>query len=444
MLEVRDLTHHPGAAVRASAPETREALVGLGFEPQGHVELPTAQPTPVREILLSSDGLTVALLWSSSGKELLTLLSVLDDGTMLETDARPGPKLLRAFSKPGYPGMGLRSTQGPTPVPQALDHHRRFVAARAKRTSSPSAFLGDHRLVLAALERMARAEMGILIGTFVGLVPNVAVGALYMFWVRMHTIADTLPEALAAAAPAWLPQPLALAAPFLALTVAGSAWPFVFTRVSLGRSPTVKEMLDAGTSDVPPAAATGPAEPNRARWRHSSLSIGVPLPLPPLLLLTLLMSPLVTAILAYVRPAGYAQEYARKYGVDERMFGDWTELLLLVAFGVVALLFATLRQHLEIAPKQVTFRPMKWGFRRRVYDRSAVVAVWLRGPALASSRLPGAGIWEVLIVLEGADLPLVVAADHQRDRRSSARVADELARRLGVPFIDEGQELQVP
>ena len=127
MLDVRDLTDHPAVASRVSAPQAAAALSGLGFVAMGHVEVPMTEPHSLRQVLVAADGLTVALLWTPQDKELVTLMSVLEDGTILETEILPAPRLLLAFFKPGYPGLGLRTGHGPAQLTESAQQHRRVV-----------------------------------------------------------------------------------------------------------------------------------------------------------------------------------------------------------------------------------------------------------------------------------------------------------------------------
>ncbi len=439
MLEVRDLTDHPAVPGRVSAPQAEAALSGLGFSPFGHVEVPMTEPHSLRQLLVAADGQTVALLWTPQDHELVTLMSVLEDGTILETEILPGPKLLRTFFKPGYPGLGLRTAHGPAQVSETVQQHRRMVQARAGRLSSPPVLLRERRRVRAALERKAQIEVASLLGSVAGILATVVLGVLYLYWLRGLMLEDTVSETLEALAPG-VPVVVALIAPFLSLVAFGTTWPVLFTRVPIRGRPTASELF-AGSAASPPAAPgpgeAGPAEPNRARWRGSALLAGVRLPFPPVFVLALLLAPLVTVGLEATKPAGFAEDHARKFGTDDALLGDWTELAILLAVTVLAAVVVTLRQRLEITETEVSFRPMLRGFSKQVRPRTAVLGVWLRGSVLTPSRWPWG--WEVLVVLSGDDLPLVARVDARKDREAAERVATELARRLDVPFEDRSR-----
>ena len=438
MLDVRDLTDHPAVPSRVSAPQAAAALSGLGFLPLGYVEVPNTEPHSLRQLLVATDGQTVALLWTPQDHELVTLMSVLEDGTILETEILPGPKLLRTFFKPGYPGLGLRTAHGPAQVAETVQQHRGMVQARAEGLSSPPVLLRERRRVLATLERKAQIEVASLMGSVAGILATVVLGALHLYWLRGLMLEDTVAETLQALAPG-VPVVLALVAPFLILVVIGMTWPVLFTRVPIGGRPTASELF-AG-SDAPPTypgpPEAGPAEPNRARWRGSALLAGVRLPFPPVFVLALLLAPLVAVALEAAKPAGFAEDHARKFGTDDALLGDWTELAILLAVTVLAAVVVTLRQRLEITAAEVSFRPMLRGFTRQVRPRSAVLGVWLRGSLLKPSRWPWG--WEVLVVLSADDLPLVTCVDARKDRAAAERVATELARRLDVPFEDRSR-----
>ena len=434
MLDVRDLTDHPGAASRVTAPNARRALEGLGFEILAHVELPMAPSTPLREVLVAEDGLVVSLQWSAQEKELLTLVSLLEDGTVLETDVLPGPALLRTLLKPGYPALGFRSTQGPAAPQDAVEHHRSFVSAQAEQRSSLPVPLRARRQVLAVLERKVRAEAGMLAGSLAGVAFGLAVAASYMYWLRRLGLQDNFAETMQSLTPPGVPVKLVVVAPLLLLMVASMLWPLVFARIPLGRTPSASQLLASPNSQSarlrsPPDSAAQ-SKPVRARWIVSTLQLGVPLPVPPLLLLGVVVSPLAMAVVQYAQPAGAAEDYARRMGADEKMFGDATEAVILLVLMVLAIALVSVRQRLEVQPEQVTFRPWNRGFMPRVHPRSALSAVWLRGPAAASRW----GSWEVLLVFVGDELPLVVRADRRQNRQSAARVGAELANRLNVPF----------
>lgn len=431
MLDVRDLTDHPGAAAQVSAPKAREALEGLGFHLLGHVELPLAESQPLREVLTSPDGQVVSLQWTSQGKELGTLVSLLEDGTVLETDRLPGPKLLRALLKPGYPALGFRMTQGPSSLSAALEHHRRFVSAQAGRRGSLPVPLGTRRQVLAVLERKARAEAAMLVGTLLGVAVGLLCAASYLYWVGLLTVQDRFVETMQALTPEGLPVKLVVVAPLLLVVLASVLWPLVFTRIPLGKPPRADELwtADSGANRQRPASgATEAPTPSSGRWLGSTLRLGVPLPLPPLVLVGLVVSPLVAAVAQYARPAGFAEEQARRLGVDDRAFGDWTEAVFLLGLTLFVVALLVVRQRLEITDDAVSFRPWSRAFARRTHPRSALLAVWLRAPITASRW----AAWEVLIVLQGDELPLVVRADRRPDRGGAERVAADLARRLGT------------
>ncbi len=430
MLDVRDLTDHPAVASRVSAPKAEAALSGLGFSPLGHAEVPMTEPHSLRQLLVAADGLTVALLWTPKDKEFLTLMSVLEDGTILETEILPGPKLLRRFFKPGYPGLGLRTMHGSADVSATVQQHRQLVQARAARTSYPpvllrerrrlvAVLLRERRRLVATLERKAQIEGASLMGSVAGIMVTVVLALVHLHWLRGLTQNDSLPETLEALAPPGVPIELVLLAPLLFLVGFGTLWPVLFTRLPVGGRPTTVELF-AGAVASPPTAPrpAGPAEPNGARWRGSTLLAGVPLPFPPVFVLALLLGPMVALGVESGKPTGM-------------------DLALCLGATAVAVGVITLRQRLEIKEAEVSYRPMLRGFVRQVRPRSAVHGVWLRGSALKPSRWPWG--WEVLVVLDADELPLVARVDRRKDREAAHGIALELARRLDVPFEDRSR-----
>lgn len=180
----RDVCGHPTAETLCEAYSDRRAeFVPAGSPRLGMIEYFTGVRRSVVDVYVDHEGTTMVILWPFFDHTVVSLKTVLSDGTILETRMDPEPpRLLKRMMHQGdRSGAGvIEQMLGLTSAPETWRAHRARTAELGLATGSSPVRIRTLRAYCGTLERQNEvANRSVAFGTmFVLSAPMLAIAAL--------------------------------------------------------------------------------------------------------------------------------------------------------------------------------------------------------------------------------------------------------------------------